>query len=1081
NVFWKKWEYFNFPAQWEEVVLKKRDITFAWGPNPEAELSKVERIEFAISRGLGGKGEIYIDELSLQALYEEGESTVSKIKAKASSCEGGEYTAGYAVDGNRQTRWSSEFSDPQWLEIDLGESKELVGVTLNWETAYGKAYDILLSEDGKDWEKVYTTTDGDGSTDDIYFKKKTARFLKIFGRERGTAWGYSLWEVSVKGPDEEPIITASSSKGDCGPENVLDGDMNTKWQSGDKGNQWIKIDLRRIKVFGGLFLYWGQDYAKIYEISTSNNGEKWKSIYSMERGNGGSDKIYFNRTPARFIKIDFKKSATDEGYVLKEITIKGPDEFLTPQKHYEILAEELPKGYFPRWLYKEQAFWTVVGIPEDFKESLLCEDGSFEPYKGGFSLIPYLYLDGKFINWKDVKLTQSLEKDYLPIPSVRWDYRDIIMDIKSFAYGKPGESNSYVKYTITNRNDRVIDGKLFLVIRPFQINPPWQPGGGLSQIKSIRCLEDASITINNRYKIYPLTKPDNFGACSYEEEDILYLIEQGKIPSKKVIADKKGYASGVIEYDFSLRPKQDKDFLFVFPLHNKIPPLSADMRSTRIKIEFERMYKKIVSFWESKLDTVEIDIPEPEIVNTLKTNIAYILINQDGPAIQPGSRTYESAWIRDGSMTCAALLRMGITEEVKKYIDWYAGFQYRNGRIPAIINHTSGGGFKVNPLKEYDSQGEMIFAILQYYYFTKDKEFLEEKLPVVISALKYLEHLRDQRITDEYKDGPIEKRKFYGILPNSVSHEGYFPEPGMHSYWDDFWALKGWKDAREIALILGRDDLLEWINREEQELKESVYDSIRLTMEDKNIDYIPGCAEKGDFDATSTAIAVMVCDELDNLPQPQLKNTFDKYYADLLNRFKPDWKGAFTPYEIRTVQAFVYMNQKERAWKLLRYLLGCRRPLNWNHLAEVVFSNPRLGQYIGDMPHTWVGSGYINAVRSLFVYEKDGRLILGGGIPEEWLSERKDVSIGNLPTYYGNINYTIKKKDKNTLRIKIWGDAVPPTGFIFKSPLTRKIKEVELNGKKWKYFLEDNIMLDKLPVELEVKYEEIIHKHKDWF
>ncbi|MFH1779003.1 MAG: hypothetical protein ABH847_03115, partial [Candidatus Omnitrophota bacterium] len=333
---------------------------------------------------------------------------------------------------------------------------------------------------------------------------------------------------------------------------------------------------------------------------------------------------------------------------------------------------------------------------------------------------------------------------------------------------------------------------------------------------------------------------------------------------------------------------------------------------------------------------------------------------------------------------------------------------------------------------EYDAQGEFIYAVLEYYNFTKDKKFLEEKLPAVENALKYLVEIRKRRTTEEFKDGPPEKRIFYGILPESNSHEGYFP--AQHSYWDDFWALKGWKDARTIAKVLKRKDLIKWIDAEEGDFRKSVYDSIGLVMRIKNIDYVPGCAEKGDFDATSTAIAIFPCDEYESLPQPQLDNTFRKYYKDtFLPRLKEDWKGSFTPYEIRSISSFILMGQKEKALNMLKYFQTVKRPREWNHWAEVVFSEYRHPQYIGDMPHTWIGAEYINAVRNLFVYEKDDKLILGAGIPSEWTEDERGITVKNFPTHYGNINYTIKQT-KRGLELKVWGIAKPPKGFVFKSP-----------------------------------------------
>ncbi|MCK4796638.1 MAG: discoidin domain-containing protein [Spirochaetes bacterium] len=1067
NVFWKKWEYFEFSKKWELIEFTKSDISFAWGPNPNVKLSKIENIEIVISRGLGGKGKVYIDELNIQTLSEKEKRKIPKIKAKASSVQEEGFEGKFAIDKNGQTRWSSRFEDPQWLEIDLDEIKELVGLTLHWETAYGKIYDILLSIDGTDWEKVYSTGDGDGAIDDIYFKKSKARYIKILGKERGTGWGYSLWEVTIKNPDEKPVITASSTLDKYLPANILDGDKITKWKSESSEEQWINIDLRKIKTFGGLFLLWDKDYAKSYNIYTSIDGKKWKNVYFTKKGNGGSDKIYFNRISAKFIKISLKKSVNKSGYCLNDITIKGPGEFLTTQKYYEVLAEDSPAGYFPMWVYKKQAFWTIVGVSKDSKESLLCEDGSIEPYSVNFSIMPFLYQNNGLITWADVKLSQSLEKDYLPIPSVKWQHKDVDMNITLFAYGKPGASITYARYRIMNKGKKTIKGKLFLTIRPFQINPPWQPGGGLTNIRSIN-FDDEKIKINNTYKIFPLTKPQNFGAVSYKEGDIVCFIEKGKVPDKKNITDKNSYASGVIEFKYNIGAGKYKDVFLAMPLHRKKPSLSMDMKKSQIKKEFEEMIEKTVSFWESKVNNIEINIPNPSIANTLKSNIAYILINRDASAIQPGSRQYERSWIRDGSMTSAALLRTGNFEIVRKFVNWYKHFITPDGMVPASFRSDdpldSGPGSGI----EWDGQGEFIYAVMEYYRFTKDKEFLKKHFDNIHLALKYLVKLRSRTLVPNYMKKEFNSDRFVGILPKSFSHEGYYPE--MHSYWDDFWALKGWNDGMDSAKIVDREDLLPWMQKEEKEFRESVYNSIKLTMEEKEIDYIPGCAEKGDFDPTSTSIAIMVCEELEHLPQPQLNNTFDQYYDDLSKRFVPNWVGAFTPYEIRSAQAYIYMNQKKRALELLYFILDCRRPSKWNHLAEVVYSNPRLGQYIGDMPHTWVGSGYINAVRSMFVYEKNDSLILGAGIDEQWLEKEEEISIKRFPTYYGRINYSMKKQGNN-LKIKVSGDAKPEKGFVFFSPfLEKKIKSVKINDKTLKAFSNHEVFFEQLPVEIIINY-----------
>ncbi|MFI8437365.1 discoidin domain-containing protein [Streptomyces sp. NPDC079020] len=102
-----------------------------------------------------------------------------------------------AVDGDKGTRWASEWNDNQWLRIDLGSAKLVKRVTLDWEAAYAKSYRIELSADGTNWQTASSTTAGDGGLDTARFDGTPARYLRIQGLERGTQWGYSLHEVGV--------------------------------------------------------------------------------------------------------------------------------------------------------------------------------------------------------------------------------------------------------------------------------------------------------------------------------------------------------------------------------------------------------------------------------------------------------------------------------------------------------------------------------------------------------------------------------------------------------------------------------------------------------------------------------------------------------------------------------------------------------------------------------------------------------------------------------------------------------------------------------------------------------------------
>src|SRR3546814_11410148 len=116
---------------------------------------------------------------------------------------------------------------------------------------------------------------------------------------------------------------------------------------------------------------------------------------------------------------------------------------------------------------------------------------------------------------------------------------------------------------------------------------------------------------------------------------------------------------------------------------------------------------------------------------------------------------------------------------------------------------------------------------------------------------------------------------FYGLMPASISHEGYSAKP-MHSYWDDFWALRGYKDAVEVAKVLGKDDEARRMAASRDQFRKDLYASIRVATQAHGIDFIPGAAELGDFDPTSTTIALAPGGEQGRLPADLLHHTFER-------------------------------------------------------------------------------------------------------------------------------------------------------------------------------------------------------------
>jgi hypothetical protein len=121
------------------------------------------------------------------------------------SIEGAGLEGKNAVDGNMGTRWSSAFSDPQTFIVDLGARAYIDDVTLYWEAAYGKEYSLRVADGTGAWVEVAHVIGGDGGIDKIPVGMNGSK-LMMLGMQRGTVYGYSLYEFQVHGGDPTGVV-----------------------------------------------------------------------------------------------------------------------------------------------------------------------------------------------------------------------------------------------------------------------------------------------------------------------------------------------------------------------------------------------------------------------------------------------------------------------------------------------------------------------------------------------------------------------------------------------------------------------------------------------------------------------------------------------------------------------------------------------------------------------------------------------------------------------------------------------------------------------------------------------------------
>lgn len=933
NVHWRQVRGFQAANGWTRYTIKKRQIIWAWGPEPDRTFRGAARIEFVVTAGQGGKGWLEIDQLELRDLPPEP-SVPPRPLASATS-EDGLNVAARAVDDDPLTFWRTDGAGEQSLTLDLGYEREFGGLTLRWaDRMAASRYRLMASSDGRDWRELASVPDGNGGTDWLRTPEASARWLRL------------------------DLLTARDESGVVG-------------QAG-----------------AGQRL--GQAAADAYALT------------GLE-----IEPLSFGETPTSFVTA---------------------------------VASESRRGLYPRGFHGEQPYWTLVGVDGGGESGLIGEDGAIELRRGGPSIEPFVIDNGRVVTWADVNITQSQVDGDLPIPSVTWEGEGWTLKTTAIADGAADQAALWGRYDLTNTSDRPRRLTLALMARPFQVNGPRQfltTPGGVAPISGFAWRDEQLFV--DQTPLMLLAYPDRVISSTFQQgADPQSLLMSGRALTERrteppfttaalnAAEDPTGLASSALLYGYDLQPGETRTIGFATALTGDAPirPLKPMVAGA-----LDEVQARVAADWREKLDRFDVTLP-PEagpVEAVMKSSLAHMLMSRQGPILQPGTRSYNRSWIRDGAMMAEGLNRLGHADLSADYLRWFAPLVFDNGKVPCCADSRG-----ADPVPENDSHGEFVFLAAETYRYTGDVELLRSVWPQVQGAVRYMDELRASTRTAEFE--AADKRHLFGLLPPTISHEGYSDRPA-YSYWDDFWGLRGYGDAVFIAETLGDADAAARFRASEAQFKADIMASITATARVHGIDWIAGAADRGDFDATSTTIALSPGGLVDELPQDLLKGTFDKWWDNFLSRQenRQQWKD-YTPYELRNVGAMVRLGRREEALRALDFYFADIRPRAWNGWAEVVGREEREPRFIGDMPHAWISSDYIRSAMDLLVYERDSdhALVLAAGVPTRWL-EGEGVGVRAVRTAYGPLTYSFRA-DRRGPVLTLEPGVMPPGGFVIQWP-----------------------------------------------
>jgi beta-mannanase len=251
-----------------------------------------------------------------------------------SSTEAGGNVGANAVDNSYSTRWSSAYSDPQWITVDLGGSYNVNRVKITWEAAYAVNYQVQFSTNNSTWTTARTITNNCSLVNDHAGISGTARYVRIYGTTRATQYGYSIYALEVYGTlsgggstnlaYNRPVSTTSNENATNTGAKAVDANGTTRWSSAYANNQNFVVDLGAAYNVNRVRIAWEAAYARDYQIQFSTDNVNWTTVREFwGKSSAAADDQTGLSGVARWVKIYCINRATQYGFSFWEFEVYG--------------------------------------------------------------------------------------------------------------------------------------------------------------------------------------------------------------------------------------------------------------------------------------------------------------------------------------------------------------------------------------------------------------------------------------------------------------------------------------------------------------------------------------------------------------------------------------------------------------------------------------------------------------------------------------------------------------------------------------------------------------------------------------
>ncbi len=634
----------------------------------------------------------------------------------------------------------------------------------------------------------------------------------------------------------------------------------------------------------------------------------------------------------------------------------------------------LPRAFNLAHLNLTHRNWTAVGVPDSADLSIVDPRGLVTPFFDGWSLDQWLVTpEGHTLIPSRLKVIRQ-EFIIQGNPQVQTIAEDISGTLRS-------RVESYLEDPVTICRIKLSafspgGGWLAVSLRPY--NPE-----GISFIHKISLLETRhGWKVEGNSFVYFDSKPDRTNFSKYWDGDVF-----SKIPSasdKTEVECGVGMATAVAL--FELKPGETREVTVSVPLKRDFDVEPAEQP------EFLPTKK-----WDDNLNGLcRLDIPDKRAQFLYDAAIRSLILHSPLD-IYPGPYTYKRFWFRDAAFMLHTMLCVGMSERAEKVID----------RFPS---RQTAGGYFLSQDGEWDSNGEALWIMRRFCELTGKKPNPKWREPVYRGAA----WLKAKRINNK-------ESSYFGLLPIGFSAEHLGPND--YYYWDDFWGVAGLRASAYLAGQFGDNELVGEFSGEASDFLSCIEKSLGAVRGKASGQIMPASPHRrmdaGAIGSITAGYPLQIFASND----ARLVNTAEFLFKECFFQggfYQEISHSGINPYlTLHIAQVFLRAGDP-RFFDLMDTIASLAS--STGQWPEAIHPRTK-GGCMGDGQHIWAAAEWVQMIRNCFVWEEESerKLILCSGIPDSWILEGSDISLGPTLTSFGPVKVQIKTQDEK-VRIQWSGD-----------------------------------------------------------